>query len=81
MAETIFTVFLLLGIFSLTAWIFSGALRTVAKLICNCVVGLCLLFLLDFFGIGIPFNGLTMSVALFGGGFGVAAMLLLYLLF
>lgn len=81
MAETVFTMFLLLGIFSLTLWLFSGALRTVVKLICNGIGGLCLLLLLDFFGVGISFNGLTATVALLGGGFGVAAMLLLYLLF
>lgn len=81
MPETVFTVFLILGIVALTLWLFSRAIRMAAKLICNGIGGLCLLFLLDFLGIGIPINVFTVVFTLFTGGLGVVLMLLFYLLF
>lgn len=77
--ETILTVFLLLGIAALSVWLFSRTIHTVAKVIGNSLGGLCFLFLLVFFGVDIPINGVTLLVTLFGGGFGVVLLLLFYL--
>lgn len=81
MAETVFTLFLVLGVLSLTLWLFSCALRGIAKFICNGIGGLCMLLLLNLFGVGIPINLFTVILTLLSGGFGVAVMLLLYLFF
>ena len=81
MLETIFTVFLILGIAALTMWLFSRAIRFVFKLICNGLGGLILLFILNFLGFSIPINGLTVIFTMFTGGFGVVLMLLLTLIF
>lgn len=81
MLETIFTVFLMMGIAALTVWLFSRAIRFVFKLICNGIGGLCLLFLLDLLGFGIPINILTVVFTMFTGGFGVVLMLLFTLFF
>ena len=69
--ENLFTVFLILGIAALTVWLFA----------CNGIGGLCLLFLLDLLGFGLPINALTVIFTLLTGGFGVVLMLLFTLLF
>lgn len=79
--ETLFTVFLILGIAALTMWLFSRAIRVMAKLVCNGIGGLCLLFLLDLLGFGLPINIVTVIFTLLTGGFGVVLMLLFTLLF
>lgn len=79
--ETLFTVFLILGIAALTVWLFSRAIRLAVKFACNGIGGLCLLFLLDLLGFGLPINAFTVIFTLLTGGFGVVLMLLFTLLF
>ena len=78
--ETVFTVMLIVGIAALTVWLFSRALRTAVKFLCNGVIGFVLLFVLSWIGLPLPVNTVTLLFTFFTGGCGVILMLLYCLL-
>ena len=78
--ETVFTVMLIIGIAALTVWLFSRALRTAIKFLCNGAVGIVLLLALHWIGLPLPVNGVTLLFTFFTGGCGVILMLLYSLL-
>lgn len=74
--ETIFTVMLVIGIAALTVWLFSRALRTAVKFLCNGLIGVVLLFALRWLGLPLSVNGFTLLFTFCTGGCGVILMLL-----
>ena len=74
--ETLFTVFLILGIAALTVWLFSRALCTAVKFLCNGLIGVVLLFALNWLGLPLSVNGFTLLFTFCTGGCGVILMLL-----
>ena len=78
--ETLFTVMLIAGVAALTVWLFSRALRTAVKFLCNGIVGVVLLFAFHWLGMPLPLNVFSVVFTLLTGGFGVILMLLFILL-